>query len=308
MILVAGEALVDFFPATCGECTGYIPYPGGSPHNVAIGLGRLGVPVAFLGRLSRDRFGRMLKESFEKSGVDLRYVVEGDEPTPLSFIHLGAEGEPKFSFYGTDTVDCRLTLSMVPRPLPAEITAIHVGSLAILREPIGTTLTAIVQREHGNRLVSFDPNVRPNHVSDRKAYLKKLEQWLHWSDIVKLSSSDLAYLYPNAERGEIAAEWLSQGVLLVVITHGAAGAVGYTHMGSVQVDGRRVEVVDSVGAGDAFTAGLLAWLHEHGRLTVDRLRDLSIDELRSALTWATRIAGITCTRRGANPPYRSEIS
>lgn len=266
------------------------------------------MPVAFLGRLSRDRFGRMLKESFEKSGVDLSYVVEGDEPTPLSFIHLGPEGEPKFSFYGTDTVDCKLTLSLVPRPLPAEITAIHVGSLAILREPIGTTLTAIVQREHGNRLVSFDPNVRPNHVSNRKAYLKKVEQWLHWSDIVKLSSSDLAYLYPKAERGEIAAEWLSQGVLLVVITHGAAGAVGYMHKGSVQVNGTRVEVVDSVGAGDAFTAGLLAWLHEHGRLTVDRLRDLSIDELRSALTWATRIAGITCTRRGANPPYRSEIS
>jgi len=307
VILVSGEALIDFFPASCGNEEGYVPRPGGSPHNVAIGLGRLGVPVSYLGRLSGDRFGRMLKASLEKSGVDLRYLVEGDEPTALSFIHLSGGKEPEFSFYGVDTADCRVTLSDLPDSMPEEIVAIHLGALAMVREPIGSTLTALMEREHGRRLISFDPNVRPNHIEDRSSYLKRLEHWLRLSDLVKVSTSDLGHLYPDSTPEEAAKRWLKFGPRLVILTCGAAGAVAYTASEKVEVKGKRVSVADTVGAGDAFTAGLLGWLYEHNYLRIDRLDAISTEELRNALKWATRIAAITCTRIGADPPYRAEL-
>ncbi len=304
MILVIGEALIDFFPASCGQEEGYIPRPGGSPHNVAIGLGRLGVPVGFLGRLSRDRFGRLLRESFERSGVNLRYLAEGDEPTALSFIHVGG-AEPEFSFYGTATADCMLT--SLPASLPDDIRGIHVGSLAMMREPIGTAVTAFLSREHGKRIISFDPNVRPNQITDREAYLARFGRWLELSDIVKASASDLAYLHSDEDEGAVAARWLKSGVQLVVVTHGATGATGYLGKEAVKIEGERITAVDTVGAGDAFTSGFLAWLYEHDRLSHDRLGSTSREELRSALEWAGRVAAVTCTRRGADPPYRSEL-
>jgi len=304
VILVIGEALIDFFPASCGKEEGYIPRPGGSPHNVAIGLGRLGVPVGFVGRLSRDWFGRLLRKSFESSGVDLRYLMEGDEPTALSFIHLGG-AEPEFSFYGDKTADCMLTT--FPTPLPNEVRAIHVGSLAMVREPIGTAITAFLSREHGKRIISFDPNVRPNQISDRDAYLARFNRWLQLSDIVKASRSDLDYLYPDEDEKTVTARWLESGVRLVVITHGATGATGYVGREVVKVEGERITAVDTVGAGDAFTSGLLAWLHEHNRLLPERLTGISTEEFHAALKWASRVAAITCARRGADPPHRSEL-
>lgn len=311
MILVSGEALIDFFPASCGKEEGYVPHPGGSPHNVAIGLGRLGVPVGYLGRLSRDRFGQLLlKASLKKSGVDLRYLVEGDEPTALSFIHLNSGEEPEFSFYGTETADCKVTLSILPDPMPEEIVAIHLGSLAMVREPIGSTLTALMEREHGKRLISFDPNVRPNHIKNRSSYIKRLEHWLRLSDLVKVSTSDLDHLYSNSTPEEAAERWLKLGPRLVVVTHGATGAIAYTaSKEKVEVKGKaiEVEVVDTVGAGDAFTAGLLGWLYEHNYLQINQLDAIPTEELRTALEWAAYIASITCTRRGADPPFRSEL-
>jgi len=307
VILVFGEALIDFFPASCGQKRGYVPYPGGSPHNVAIGLGRLGIPVMYLGRLSRDWFGKLLKDSFRESGVDLRYLAEGGEPTALSFIHLNSSKEPDFSFYGTDTADCKLVPAMIPDPLPADVAAIHLGSLAMIREPIGSTLTTIAEREHGKRLISFDPNVRPNHVKDKQSYLKRVEHWLRLSDLIKLSVYDLDYLYPGSTPDEMAERTLNLGPRLIVVTFGEIGAVAYTASAKIEVKGKTVEVVDTVGAGDAFTAGLLGWLYEHDYLRTDRLGVISESELRTALEWATCIASITCTRIGADPPHRAEL-
>jgi len=305
VIIVTGEALIDFFfPAARGKDENYISRPGGSPHNVAIGLGRLGVPVGFLGRLSRDRFGRLLRESFRRSGVDMRYVEEGNEPTALSFIHL-ENGEPEFSFYGAGTADCML--ADLPASLPDEVRAIHTGSLAMIREPIGTSLTALLKREHAARVISFDPNVRADQIDDRGKYLARFSRWLQLSDIVKVSGSDLAYLYPGEDGEVVAARWLKGGVQLVVVTHGATGATGYVDGGAVKVEGERITVVDTVGAGDAFTAGLLTWLYEHDLFSPDRLGGIGPAELRAALEWASRVAAITCSRRGADPPYRSDL-
>ena len=307
VFLVAGETLVDFFPVACGERAGYIPHPGGSPHNVAIGLGRLGVPVGYLGKLSRDLFGRMLKQSLRTSGVDLRYLAEEDAPTALSFIHASGGEEPEFSFYGEGTADALLTPAFIPNSFPAEIKAIHVGSLAMMREPIGTTLTGLLLRESGNRVISFDPNVRPNQIKDRSQYLKRFAEWLSQSNVVKVSRADLDYLYPGKDEACVVQEWFKRGPQLVVVTHGAIGANAYTPTHHATVDGARVVVVDTVGAGDAFTVGLLAWLHEHDRVDPKSLAVLSKSDLHAALKQAARIAAITCTRLGADPPWESEL-
>ncbi len=308
VFLVVGEALIDFFPAYCSKEDGYVPHPGGSPHNVAIGLGRLGVPVGYLGKLSCDRFGRMLKQSLKTSGVDLRYLAEEDAPTALSFIHATSGEEPEFSFYCEGTADALLTPAFIPDPLPAGIKVIHVGSLAMMREPIGTTLTGLLLRESGKRLISFDPNVRPNQIKDKSHYLKRFAEWLRQSNLVKVSRVDLDYLYPGKDEASAAQEWLKRGPQLVVVTHGATGANAYTATQHATVDGARVEVVDTVGAGDAFTAGLLAWLYENARLDPKSLAVLSKSDLHAALKHAARIAAITCTRIGADPPYRSELA
>ena len=306
-ILVAGEALIDFFPANCGERRGFVPFPGGSPCNVAVGLGRLGVPVAFLGRISKDPFGRILKAHLYKSNVNLDYLSEGNEQSTISFIQLDGLKEPGFGFYGTHTVDAQLTVNLLPRMLPSEIQAIHLGSLAMIRQPIGSSLTLLMEREHGKRMISFDPNIRSDQIENRDEYLAKLQHWVKLADMVKASRSDIDYLYPGMSPDAIAKEWLALGPRLIVITDGPRGAAAYNRSARAEVSGGSVDLVDSVGAGDAFTAGLLAWLRKHDNLDRKCLPNLSRAELSAALTYATRVAVITCTRLGADPPWESEL-
>jgi fructokinase len=163
MILVAGEALIDMTPARCGESIGYLPHPGGSPYNVAVGIGRLEVPVAFLGRLSTDAFGRLLRGHLEASRVSLRYLVDAEEATTLAFVHTG-EGEPEYSFYSERTADRML----LPEHLPAIPVgaALHFRSISLVLEPGASTLEGLMRRESRRRLLSLDPNVRPSLITE----------------------------------------------------------------------------------------------------------------------------------------------
>lgn len=306
-ILVAGEALIDFFPANCGKRRGFVPFPGGSPYNVTVGLGRLGVPVGFLGKISKDFFGRMLRTHLEENGVDLRYLQQGPQPSALAFVQRGEEDEPEFSFYGGGTADYALCNDALPSHLSRDVNLIHLGSIAMVHEPGGSTLTALMEREHGRRLISFDPNVRPSCIPDRQAYVERLRTWISLSDLVKVSQSGLNFLYPDTRYEEIVKYWLQLGPKLVVVTKGANGAEGFTHDGPVSVEGVPVKVVDTVGAGDAFTAGLLAWLHNAGLLKMGRLAKINRESLQGALRYAVRVAALTCSRMGASPPYRAEV-
>ena len=307
-ILVTGEALIDFFPTQCGDKQGFIPVPGGSPCNVAVGLGRLGMPVSFLTRISKDRLGRLLEAHLVDSKVSLEYLSKGSEPSTVSFVQSDGDGEPDFGFYGENTADVGLIRELVPAHLPSDIKAIHFGSLAMIRQPIGSTLTSLMEREHERRLISFDPNIRPAQIKDRDRYCIKLDHWLQLADLVKASASDIDYLYPNMEPDTVAEKWLALGPHLIVITDGPYGATAYTPSQTTTVSGVKIDLVDSVGAGDAFTAGLLAWLHKHEQLDRKRLPRISPAKLAAALAYATRIAAITCTRLGADPPWESELS
>jgi len=259
VIVVCGEALVDFTPVQCAGAAGYaayVPHPGGSPYNVAVALGRLEAPVAFLGRTSTDAFGRLLRQHLAENGVDLRYLRDGPEPSTLTFVHAAEGREPEFAFYGESTADRRLRSEDLPAGFPQEVSALHFGSISLALEPVASTLSGLLHREHGGRLICLDPNIRPTLIAHPDVYRRRLGDWIARADVVKVSRADLSWLCPGEPFEHAALRWRSMGPALVVVTLGAEGAEGLGGAGTTHVPGKAVQVVDTVGAGDAFTAGL----------------------------------------------------
>jgi fructokinase len=309
MIVVCGEALIDWTPARCGKEMGYVPRPGGSPYNVAVALARLNIPSAFLGRVSEDLFGELLTRHLASNGVDLRYVRRGPEPTTLAFVQLEPGEEPRFAFYGEDSADRKLLPEDVPASFPEDVRAVHVGlgSITLLVDPAASTLEACMRREREARVISLDPNVRPALIADRRGYAARLEEWIRLTDIARASRADVAWLYPDREADEVAQRWLDLGARLVVVSLGEEGAVGIGPRVTVRVPAVPVEIVDAVGAGDSFMAGLLATLYRNDLLERDALEQLGSADLARALEYAARVAALTCTRAGADPPSRREV-
>ena len=280
---------------------------GGSPFNAAIGLARLAQPVAFFSAVSRDFLGERLMQALVAEGVDTSTVQRVDAPTTLGLVGLDAQGVPSYSFYGEGCADRRLTADALAS-LPRGVRAIHLGSYATVVEPIASTLRALVEREHARTLIAYDPNVRLN-VEPELARWKDMLQWmLPRACVLKISDEDLQLLLPDATPEEFARSALDRGVKLVVVTRGAEGAVAWTLQARVSAPSVQVKLVDTVGAGDTFQAALLTWLAEHGALSAPALEALSSAELELALRFAVRAAAITCSRRGADMPRRSELA
>ncbi len=300
--MVCGEALIDLLTDADGRLR---PTPGGGPFNTARALARLGAPVAFLGRLSTDEFGRRLSAVLEEDGVDLSLVSRGDEPTTLAIARLDSGNVVRYDFYHVGTSAPNLSPAMVPARFGRDVAALHMGSLGLVLEPMASTLFALMSRESARRVVMLDPNVRPALIANIGAYRARLESAIGLSTIVKASQEDVAFLYPGVELGAAARRMLAAGPRLVVVTLGAEGTAGFTRRGGTRVAARAVDVIDTVGAGDAFGAALLAWLLEHRMLAPD----LSLDgtSLESALEFACRVASLTCARAGADPPRRDAL-
>jgi fructokinase len=305
-VVVAGDALIDLTPTTTvrGHLA-YEPHPGGSCLNIAVGLGRLGVPTAFLARLSSDAFGQMLRSHLVGSDVQSGYFVDTDDLTTLAAVHL-RDGQATYSFHSVGAAD-RGLLPEHLRPLPAA-SALHLGSIALALEPVASTLDGLLRREAGRRLVSLDPNVRPGLITDREAYLHRFEGWVQLVDILKLSAEDLSWLYPDRPQDEVLSDWHAAGVFLVVVTHGEEGASAGTPMAAASVAAPAVAVVDTVGAGDAFMSGALAHLHERRLLSREALQSLDAAGLTELLETACLVASDTCTRAGAEPPRRRYLA
>jgi len=301
VIVVCGEALIDM--VTAGDSTRR-PTPGGGPFNTARALARLEAPAAFLGHFSTDEFGRMLADQLAADGASLALATFGPEPTTIAVANIGGDGLAEYEFLIQGTSAPNLTLDMIPAELPVEVKAVHLGTLGLVLEPMASSLAALVRREHGRRLVMLDPNIRPVLTTDPQ-YRPHLDSLISQSTIVKASDADLDWLFQGLDRMAAARALLARGPKMVVVTLGAKGAVGMTASAEVRVPAPAVRVVDTIGAGDAFGAALLAWLHDHGRLS----RDLRLDreELRAALEFACLVASITCTRPGADPPRRAEL-
>ncbi len=300
MILVAGEALVDLV-VTDGAIR---PSPGGGPYNTARALGRLGASVGFLGRVSQDHFGSMLANVLAESGVSLDYTSQGPEPSALAIAHRSADGEADYSFYLSGT-----TFGYASFPTPGEdVRALYVGSLALALEPSASALETLVERERHKRIVVIDPNVRAAAIAEHAGYRARFERCCRAAHIVKLSASDASWLLPGMGHEEVATRLLELGAELVVLTLGADGAIASTHRARGRVRSHRVDIADTIGAGDAFGAGLLVALDERRVLVRGSLAVLADSDLEHVLRFASAVAALTCARSGAETPTFSEAA
>ncbi len=307
MIVCCGEALIDMLPrkSAAGE-DAFAPFAGGAVFNTAIALGRLGAPVEFFSGLSNDLFGDLLRKTLDESKVGTRYAAASDRPTTLAFVRL-KNGHATYVFYDENTAGRMLSESDLP-VLGADVDAMLFGAISLIPEPSGSAYEALMAREHGEHVMMLDPNIRPGFIPDKPRHLDRMRRMVAMADIVKLSDEDLAWFGEDGTPEEVARRWLARGPKLVIVTKGSEGATGYTQLHVVKVAPPRVTVVDTVGAGDTFNAGVLCALHEAGRLTKQAIAALDEDTVRTALTLGARSAAVTVSRAGANPPWRREIA
>jgi fructokinase len=310
MIAVLGEAVVDLVQQPGGD---FRPFLGGSPLNVAVGLGRLGRPTRLYARLSGDPFGDRFRAHLAESDVDDGGLVAASEPSTLAVATIAADGGARFDFWANGTADWAWTPQELAGPLPAGTLALHTGSLALEVPPGRDVIMDLLRRERrrGEVTISYDPNIRLAKQGPRGAAVAAIEAAVALAAVVKVSQEDLAWLHPGTDPADIAARWLRLGPALVVVTLGPDGSLARAAAGtSVRLPGRKVTVVDTVGAGDAFTAGLLDALAAAGLLgpgTRPRLAAADKPTLRTALDVAGAVAALTCTRPGADPPRRAVL-
>jgi fructokinase len=307
-ITVIGEAVADAFvePGTgAGEPLTLRVYPGGGPANTAVGLARLGTPTRFLGRFSGGVFGTLLRDHLATSGVDLSAAVPATQPATLAVAALDAAGQASYEFYVDGTADWQWTEAELLDALDG-VYAVHTGSLALAVDPGGHAIEQALRRVRPHATISIDPNVRPSIVAP-DVYADRLPRWFALADIFRLSVDDLAYLAPGTDIADACDRWHDLGVRLVVVTRGADGAVASLDGERVSVPAIPVTTVDTVGAGDAFTAGLLHRLDGARRLG-GRLDGLTIDEVASAIEFGVLVAARTCAVPGADPPWADALA
>jgi fructokinase len=308
-IVVAGEALVDLVPDADASTHGRLrPLPGGSPFNVAIGLGRLGMQASYLGPLSDDGFGDLLAARLDEAGVARELTGRSALPSSLAMVHLDAAGHASYRFYLDGTSATSLTTDDVASLDTSSALHVSLGALTFATATTGPVLATLARAAAQRPFVSLDPNVRPAVIADRDAAARTMDDVVAHVDVVKASDADLETLYPGEDPLAVAGRWARSGPALVVVTRGEHGAVAVRREGgTLTVASPEVDVVDTVGAGDAFSSGLLAALDVRGALARDVLVALPASELAAALRFAAEVAALTCTRAGADPPRRDEV-
>ncbi|AEF81929.1 carbohydrate kinase family protein [Leadbettera azotonutricia] len=320
MIICCGEALIDMVRAEIpGRGEGFLPLPGGSPFNTAIAIGRLGAPVSFLGRFSTDFFGEVLMKRLKASRVSPDLMIRSAQNSTLAFVKLEKNKEPRYVFYTEGAADRSLTVEDLPKKLPSETHCIVFGSIAMTMEPVSTAIETLVLRENALQgqgkeapIISFDPNIRPFMIADKKAYVKRLEKWIAASTIAKISAEDFKFIYPELDLEKALQKILAMGPRLAITTLGPKGAIALlrrndgtiTRVSAPVVD---LPVADTIGAGDTFHGAFLAWLERKGKMSRPALAALTEAELYNALFFANKAASIVCSRQGAEPPTLREV-
>nr|WSZ20406.1 carbohydrate kinase [Streptomyces canus] len=303
-VTVLGECVADAFadPARSdSDVLALRALPGGGPANTAVALARLGTRTRFLGRFSHDVFGALFHARLTASGVDLTgSVTASPEPSTLAVADLDESGQATYTFYADRSADWQWTADELAATQQDEAACLHTGSLALIQQPGGSRIEDHLATAREHVTVSVDPNVRPLLVPPA-AYRERLPHWCAVADILRLSEDDLALLLPGVGPEEACDTWHAAGARLVVITFGGRGALASLDGLRVTVPAPRVDVVDTVGAGDSYTAGLLHRLAALGHLG-GRLDRLSLEDLTDACTFAARVAALTCSVPGANPP------
>ncbi|MBT8153659.1 carbohydrate kinase [Epibacterium ulvae] len=307
MILCCGEALIDMIPApTELGRDGFVPFVGGAVFNTAIALGRLGVDVGMLTGLSNDMFGQQLQQALIDSKVDTSLVSHSDRPTTLAFVTL-TNGQASYAFYDENTAGRMLQPAEVP-DVPATVSAFYFGGISLACEPAADAYATLLKSHGQGRAVMMDPNIRANFIQDETRYRARLDDMMAYCDILKVSDEDLNWLVQTtgtlADKAHVLME---KGPTVVIVTRGGDGASAYFAEGSVDVPSQRVEIVDTVGAGDTFNAGVLAKLSALNVLSPAALATPNPADLEAALHNGARIAAINVSRAGVNPPWASEL-
>jgi fructokinase len=299
MILVLGEALVDLTRSATGTIAAHL---GGGPFNTARTIGRLDHDVAFIGRISTDAFGRDIRAALDTDGVSDSCLVPTDDPTTLALAELDALGHANYRFYLDGTSMPGLTLDDI-EGLPPTVDALHVGTLGLVLEPVATTAEHVIGRYAGRALVFADPNVRPLVVRDRPAYLARLDRVYRQSDIVKVSDADLEWLAPGVSIVTAAQRILHLGPRLVLVTRGGDGQTIVGRGFTAEQPAAPCTVVDTIGAGDSYSGGVLTWWLDNGKPDLGE-RDTAL----AASAFGARVAAVTCSRAGADPPRRADLA
>ena len=308
IVTVIGEAIVDLLPV--GQPRTFQAVPGGSPYNVAIGLARLGHRASLMARLGDNTFGRILRDYAQAEGIDLGAAPRAAEQPTLAVVSLDAQARASYDFYFEGTADWQWTAEETAHA-PGETAVLHFGSIAAWMPPGDARILELADRlrGRGDVLISYDPNVRPSLLTDHRHGQRVVERALRLAHLVKASSDDVAWLYPDRAPDEVARHWLELGATVVVITASADGAYGYTASGPpVRRPALDITVVDTVGAGDSFTAGLIGSLIGQGRYRPAELARCSADQLSGALDDAILVASLNCERRGNDPPTAADVA
>tara|TARA_R110002167_G_scaffold366284_2_gene594430 strand:+ start:159195 stop:160100 length:906 start_codon:yes stop_codon:yes gene_type:complete len=301
MILCAGEALIDMIPRqTTQGGTAFAPLAGGSVFNTAIALGRLGTPVQFFSGLSSDLFGDVLREELTASKVDSSPAHISDRPTTLAFVTL-TDGHASYAFYDENTAGRMIGQADLP---VVQADAIFFGGISLVVEPCAAAYQALMLREAKTCVTMIDPNIRPGFITDEAAYRARLADMFKVADIIKTSDEDLAWITGGTDAGAL---FDGTAVQVILLTRGAQGVTVLTRDGAAEVPAVKATVVDTVGAGDTFSAGFLADLHKAGLLTKSTLPTATMHDLTRAAGFGARVAAITVARAGANPPWAAEL-
>ncbi len=304
---VIGEAIVDLVPAD--ESLSFKASPGGSPYNVAIGLARLGLSTTLMARLSDRHLGRILREHAAAEGIHLDAAPHASEPATLAVVSLDHDARASYDFYAEGTADWQWTASEISCA-PEAPAVVHFGSLASWTHPGDEQIYLLAQRmrERGDVLVSYDPNVRPGLLEDRDHGRQLVERNVRLAHLARASAEDVEWLYPGRSTDDVAQHWLGLGSTVVVLTDGSRGADAFTaHGDAIHRPARPVTVIDTVGAGDSFTAGLIASLVRRNQHSPAQLRQRLAGELSSAVDDAILVATLTCERPGADPPTIADL-
>lgn len=293
-------------PTVAGD-EGFVPHCGGAVYNTAIALGRLGGQTGMLTGLSQDMFGQLLAAGLRASHVDLSHVMIATRPTTLAFVKL-VDGHASYEFYDENSAGRMIGAADMPN-LSSEVTALYFGGISLACEPAADAYAALLVKNAPGRAVMLDPNIRPGFIRDIARYRARLDRMMGQSDIVKVSDEDLNWITPEPlSLREKVDGILAKGVSLVILTRGGEGAMGFTADGAeVQVPARKSAIVDTVGAGDTFNAGVLAKLSELGCLHKSGLAHIAPETLRLALAYGADVAAVTVSRAGANPPWAGEL-
>ena len=307
MIITLGEAVMDFVPERNldGALT-FRPVPGGSAFNVALCLGRLGVPAGYLWAISTDPFGSRFVEALEESGVDTDRIVFTSRASTLAFIQ-NRDGKPLFSIYDAESAGRNFDPTDASA-LSDDVALLHMGSYVLGTEPVGNHLEEFANDEVDNRLISLDLNIRADLIDDVDLYRQRLTRMIDLADIVKASADDIDWLYPEQPPEAVMEFWLESGATIAIITRDSDGVQIATDETVLSKPAHSVDVKDTVGAGDAFMAGFLAGLEDTGVLTPEGFKGLNDDRLEHATILGQRCAAYVCAQTGADMPWRYEIT